>query len=223
VCVMIKSETRLECPHCHQQVAAGEFCSKCGKILPVPETESPYKILGFSRETLVLDLADLEKRFFELSKKFHPDRFASKSQQEIQVSHDRSSSINNAYRTLKNPISRAKYFVEKELGSIEEKSAHVPPDMAEFFFEVQDVLETIRDSSENPPEDAVKEVHKAEAELMAKVADLEKDLQSRFFDYDNSPDKKKLENIKEILTERSYIKSFLRQIDSVMKGDEESA
>jgi molecular chaperone HscB len=219
---MTKTEILLECPHCHQKVGAAEFCSNCKKILPVPETESLYEVLGMDRETLVIDLADLERRFFELSKKFHPDRFASKSPEEVQISHDRSSAINNAYRTLKNPISRAKYFVEKELGSIEEKSASVPMDMADMFFEVQDVLDTIRDAREHPPESAVKEVHKAEAELMAKVAELEKNLESRFSEYDASPNKKKLEKIKEILSERSYIKSFLRQIDSVMKGEEES-
>ncbi len=62
----------------------------------------------------------------------------------MQFSHDWSSAVNNAYRTLKNPVSRAKYLVEKEFGSIEEKIGKVPVDMAEAFFEIQDVMDTIR-------------------------------------------------------------------------------
>jgi molecular chaperone HscB len=181
--------------------------------------ESHYQVLGYDREILNLDLADLEKRFFRLSKKFHPDRFASKSPQEIQISHDRSSAVNNAYRTLKDPVSRAKYIVEKELGSIEEKSAKVPVEMADMFFEIQDVLDTIRESNGSPPENAVREVRKAEEDLIQKVKELEAGLSAKFSDYDQTRDKKTVEEIKEILSERSYIKSFLRQVDSVMERD----
>ena len=217
---MIQTEVRIRCPHCNQEVNTAEFCPNCGRILPIPETESYYEVLGYDREFLVLDLVDLEKRFFELSKKFHPDRFASKSALEVQVSLDRSSAINNAYRALKNPITRAKYFVKKELGSVEEKSATVPMDMADLFFEVQDVLDTIRESNGTPPENAVKEVQNAERDLKEKTKELEKQLESTFSEYDASPTKEILEKMKGILSERSYIKSFLRQVDSVMKGEE---
>ena len=204
------------CPHCNQKSEADEFCSNCGVILPLSAEKSHYEVLGYDREILDLDLADLEKRFFRLSKKFHPDRFASKGPLVIQISHDRSSAVNNAYRTLKDPISRAKYIVEKELGSIEEKSAKVPMEMADLFFEIQDVLDTIRESDGNPPENAVREVQKAEEELIQKVKELEAGLNAKFSDYDQKRDKQTVEQIKEILSERSYIKSFLRQVDSVM-------
>ena len=60
---MIETEVRIRCPHCNQEVNTAEFCPKCGRILPIPETESYYEVLGYDREFLVLDLADLEKRF----------------------------------------------------------------------------------------------------------------------------------------------------------------
>jgi molecular chaperone HscB len=171
-------------------------------------------------DRLVIDMPQLEKRFLELSRKYHPDRFASKTPLENQIAHEYSSAVNNAYRTLKEPVSRAKYVVERQLGSIEEKSAHVPPDMAEFFFEIHDVLDTIRESNGNP-ESAIKEVQKAEQDLREKVRKLEANLQENFVLYDSAPEKKNLEKIKEILSERSYIKSFLRQIDNTLKGGEE--
>ena len=207
------------CPHCKHEISEADFCPDCGKVLPVNEALSHYEALGYDQEKLQVDLADLEKRLFNLSKKFHPDRFASKSPLEVQLSHDRSSAINNAYRTLKDPITRAKYMVEKNLGSIEEKSAHVPMDMADLFFEVQDALDVIRDADGNPPEEAVQQVRQAEKELNEKVKELEADLQARFAEYDSACNKQTLEQIKEILSERSYIKSFLRQVDSVMNKE----
>ena len=175
-------------------------------------------MLGFPGERLNLDLADLDTRFFALSKKFHPDRFASKSPREVQISHDWSSEINNAYRTLKDPISRARYVVERELGSLEEKSSKVPIEMAELFFELHDVLDTIRDSDGHPPADALKQAEQARVELRAKVRDLESALQAKFVEYDRTADKAMLAQMKEILAERSYIKSFLRQMDSTLGG-----
>ncbi len=119
--------------------------------MPAIPDRTHYTVLGYEKELLSLDPQDLEQRFFQMSKRFHPDRFAAKSEDEIRYSHDHSSAINNAYRTLKNPISRAKYAVEKELGSIEEKSAGVPADMADLFFEVHDHLDAIRDANGSPP------------------------------------------------------------------------
>jgi len=187
----------------------------------LPPTERNYfDVFGLPVDRLVIDIPQLEKRFLELSRKYHPDRFASKSPLENQIAHEYSSAVNNAYRTLKEPISRAKYVVERQLGSIEEKSAHVPPEMAEFFFEIHDVLDTIRESNGNAPESALKEVQKADRDLREKVKELEARLQENFVVYDSAPEQKKLEKIKEILSERSYIRSFLRQIDNTLKGEQ---
>ena len=205
------------CPHCKTELSVvSEFCGTCGKILP-PETErSPYAVLGLEDRRLNLDLMDLEERLFRLSKKFHPDRFAGKTATEVQYSHDHSSAVNNAYRVLKNPISRAKHAVEKELGSIEEKSASVPMDMADLFFEVHEHLDAIREANGTPPEDALAAVASAESELRQKVRDLEMELMNLFIEYDQHPDRAKLEQMKEVLSHRSYIQSFLRQVDTTL-------
>jgi len=216
---MIETVSKIVCPHCGQESAPAEFCSHCGRILPEPESQSYYEVLGYDREILTLDPGDLERRLFALSKKFHPDRFATRTPQEMQISQDRSSAINNAYRILKDPGTRAKYIVEKELGSIEEKSAKVPAEMADLFFEIHDILDTIRESEGVPPESAVREVQDAQRDLIAKVRELEADLQNHFLIYDQSHDRQIVERMKEILSERSYIKSFLRQIDVTLRGE----
>ena len=207
------------CPHCHKEVSNAENCPQCGRILP-PSERSHFEVFGLPEDRLAIDEAALEKRFFELSRKYHPDRFANKSPSEVEVAHEYSSALNNAYRTLKDPITRAKYVVERKLGSLEEKSAQVPAEMAEFFFEIHDVLDTIRDSDGNPPESALKEVDNAEKQLSKKVQDIEDSLQSHFAKYDETGDQKEIEKIKQILHERAYIRSFLRQIDHIVRGGE---
>jgi molecular chaperone HscB len=209
----------MNCPHCNKETTSQDYCSECNRILP-PNERNYFDVFGLPVDRLVIDIAQLEKRFLELSRKYHPDRFASKTPLENQIAHEYSSALNNAYRTLKEPVSRGKYVVERQLGSIEEKSASVPPDMAEFFFEIHDVLDTIREANGNAPESALKEVQKAEQDLREKVGKLEFDLQQQFVTYDSAPDKKNLEKIKEILSQRSYIRSFLRQIDNTIKGEE---
>ncbi|HSP07746.1 MAG TPA: Fe-S protein assembly co-chaperone HscB [Acidobacteriota bacterium] len=208
---MLQEVILVQCPHCGETVPLAGFCERCKRILP-PAERSYWEVLGYDREIMNLDPADLEKRFFELSRKFHPDRFASKSALEVQVSHDHSSAVNNAYRTLKDPVARAGCLVERKLGAVSEKSAKVPPEMAEFFFEVQEYLEEIRHSGGNPPENAVREVRKAEETLGEKVKDLDARLQASFLEYDASPDIRIVEEMKEILAERSYIKSFQREM-----------
>jgi molecular chaperone HscB len=207
------------CPHCQKEIPNAENCPQCGRILPSSE-RSHFQVFGLPEDQLALDESALEKRFLELSRKYHPDRYASKSPLEIEIAHEYSSALNNAYRTLKDPVSRAKYVVERKLGSLEEKSAQVPPDMAEFFFEIHDVLDTIRDADGNAPESALKEVETAEKQLNEKVQALEDALQSHFVKYDQTADQKEIEKIKQILHERSYIRSFLRQIDHIVRGGE---
>lgn len=56
-----------------------------------------------------LDLQGLEQAYFKAQRQYHPDRFVSKSAPERQQALQRSMDINQAYETLKNPLTRAQY------------------------------------------------------------------------------------------------------------------
>ena len=71
---------------------------------------------------LCLDTVTLEKGFYRLSREYHPDRFASKSAQEQAVATEQSSLLNDAYRTLRDPIRRTEYLLELEGVELEEQS-----------------------------------------------------------------------------------------------------
>src|SRR5438477_13003542 len=72
---------------------------------------------------LNLDASALERDFYRLSRELHPDRFARASKAEQEAALERSSQLNDAYRTLKDPITRTQYLLELEGVKLEEQSA----------------------------------------------------------------------------------------------------
>ena len=66
------------------------------------------------RGKLNLDAAELERRFRTLSRQFHPDYFYKASPAERRASLERSSYLNDAYRTLRNLIARTEYLLGLE-------------------------------------------------------------------------------------------------------------
>ena len=80
-----------------------------------------FTFFALSRK-LVLDVSALEKHFYILSRKLHPDRFASKPLMEQEAALAQSSLLNDAYRTLKDPILRTQYLLTLEGVELEEQS-----------------------------------------------------------------------------------------------------
>ncbi len=87
------------------------FCPSCCKIQPVGRTEDYFSLLGLPREFDV-DPADLERRFRELSRSLHPDRFARAEARERRLSLERATRLNDAYRYLRDWRQRAAYLLK---------------------------------------------------------------------------------------------------------------
>ena len=80
-----------------------------------------FAFFGFPRK-LNIDTAQLEREFYDLSRKLHPDLYARAQTQEQQWSLEQSSQLNDAYRTLKDPIKRTQYLLRLEGIELEEQS-----------------------------------------------------------------------------------------------------
>jgi len=89
--------------------------------MPATSTPDFFSFLGLSRK-LGVDTADLEQRYRALSRQFHPDYFYNAPPAERRASLERSSYLNDAYRTLKKPLSRIEYLLKLE------SSGDVPAD-----------------------------------------------------------------------------------------------
>jgi molecular chaperone HscB len=123
------------------------FCPQCTKILTLGRHGDYFAFLGLPRK-LNIDVADLERRFRTLSRQFHPDFFYNATQTERLASLERSSYLNDAYRTLREPASRVEYLLKIEglaPKGPEEASRQVPEALLEEVFALNEELDEIRD------------------------------------------------------------------------------
>ena len=91
------SSARDLCWHCEAQIGGEYFCQTCIKIQPIRIGSDYFQCLGLPRR-LNIDLPELEKRYYDLSRKFHPDYFQQRLVSEQEISLENSAVINKAYR-----------------------------------------------------------------------------------------------------------------------------
>jgi len=129
------------------------FCPHCTKIQPPPGGDY-FQVFGLERGFQV-DLPALESEFHRLSRKVHPDRFARAGENEREWSLADTALLNDAYRTLKDPLHRTEYLLKLEGAEIGEEHAgkdrkgqadpsRVPADLLEEVFELNMQLEEMR-------------------------------------------------------------------------------
>jgi molecular chaperone HscB len=123
------------------------FCPQCTKILTLGRHGDYFGFLGVPRK-LNLDEADLERRFRTLSRQFHPDYFFNATAAERRASLERSSYLNDAFRTLRKPEARVGYLLQLEgvaARTSGETAQQVPPELLEEVFALNEELDEIRE------------------------------------------------------------------------------
>lgn len=85
-----------------------------------------FELLGMPL-TFHLDTAQLDRHYRELQAQVHPDRFSHSSDAERRLSMQWSTYVNEAYQTLKHPLSRARYVLQMNgVDTAEESNAAMP-------------------------------------------------------------------------------------------------
>ena len=74
----------------------------------MPEGSDYFALFEIPRK-LWIEMSGLEQKFLQLSWKLHPDNFVNAKPEEREVSLKRSSELNDAYRTLRDPVGRVEY------------------------------------------------------------------------------------------------------------------
>src|SRR5262245_38859646 len=112
--IPVRSPSMLECRSCGAGARVDEhFCPQCSRIRALGRHRDYVAVPGLPRR-LKTDAEDLERRVRELSRKFHPDYFYNASAAGRLASLERSSYLNDAYRALKNPVSRIEHLLALE-------------------------------------------------------------------------------------------------------------
>src|ERR1700741_3414975 len=160
---------------------------------PVHSQPDYFAVFSLPRK-LNIDLPQLERSFYRLSRQYHPDVYATKSPEEQQWSLDQTSLLNDAYRTLKNPVSRAEHLLRLEgivleAGKSEDgspKDSRVPPDLLEEVFELNMQLEEMRMNRKMGEDDPQlrADLEKACAALESQLAAVDSNLKGQWAKWD---------------------------------------
>jgi molecular chaperone HscB len=224
---------------------AVHFCESCGKVQP-PAPVDYFTFFGLPRK-LNLDVSILEKDFYDLSRKLHPDINARAGSQEQEWSLQQSSLLNDAHRTLKDPIKRTQYLLKLEGVELEEQSKSateqaraagemkkqiVPPDLLEEVFELNMQLEELRTQKKMGEDDPalIKEIGRQKLELEEKHEALLDELRDLWKMWDGmiqrehngqpvSEEERKQERDKmvDVLNRRNYIRNLVRDVNEVLE------
>ncbi len=219
-----------KCWSCGEEVADGQpFCGACGKVQP-PHLANYFAMFGLPPK-LNLDVPALEKQFYRYSRKLHPDVHARASQQEQEWSLAQASLLNDAYRTLKNPLDRTKYLLRLEGVQFEEdrgpNPSKVPADLLEEVFELNMQLEELRQNQKMGEDDPQlrRDLEAAKNQFAAQLSTLDEQVRSRWSAWDEAwqeNDEAGKTAAKEAMTallqRRSYLQNLVRDVDQTLGG-----
>jgi molecular chaperone HscB len=219
---------------------AEHFCSACGKVQP-PVPVDYFTFFGLPRK-LNVDVAGLEREFYQLSRKLHPDLYSGAEAREQQWSLEQSSQLNDAYRTLKDPIKRTEYLLRLEGVELEEQSKSateqarasgqvkkqvVPPDLLEEVFDLNMQLEELRMQKKLGEDDPslIEEIGRQKLELEEKHEALLNELKGEWSAWDRAvdggTDADRLQirdKMVEVLNRRSYLRNLVRDVNEVLES-----
>jgi molecular chaperone HscB len=219
-----------KCWSCGEEVADGQpFCGSCGKV-QAPQQANYFAMFGLPPK-LNLDVQALEKQFYRYSRKLHPDLHARASQQEQEWSLAQASLLNDAYRTIKNPLDRTKYLLRLEGVQFEEdrgpNPSKVPADLLEEVFELNMQLEELRQNQKTGEDDPQlrRDLEGAKEQFAAQLSTLDEQVRFRWSAWDEAwdqnDDAKKIaakEAMTSLLQRRSYLQNLVRDVEQTLGG-----
>jgi molecular chaperone HscB len=228
------TETTSEnCRNCSAATGGAHFCPACGKIQPLPRGADYFAFFGLPRK-LTLDSAALEQRFHSLSWKLHPDHFVRATEDERQLSLDRSSQLNDAYRTLRDPIARVEYLLGLDgMRNEGEKKQQAPPELLAEVFELNESLDELREaraSGENAAQmtELRANLEAAQHKFESLLAEVDQELECVSAEWDaalgsradEAARKKIMERLNGVLNRRSYIRNLVNGVrKELVTGD----
>lgn len=219
---------------------AAHFCESCGSLQPPGPTDY-FSFFGLPRK-LNVDTGKLEREFYQFSRKLHPDVFSRASSKEQEWSLQKSSQMNDAYRTLKDPILRTEYLLKLEGVQMEEQSKTatekarqsgetkkqvVRPELLEEVFELNMQLEEARMNKKmgEVDENLSRDLLATKKNLEGKYESLDSELRGYWSQWDALIDRAASEEQRkptrdrmvDVLNRRSYIRNLVRDVNEVLE------
>lgn len=200
------------CWRCASRTGLGPACLSCEAPQPVERDADVFGVLGLPRRlTIARDV--LEERYLQASRLVHPDRHQTADDRTRALSVAASAAVNRAYRTLRDPVARGRYWLELHGEDLGRDNNRVPPGLAALVFETQEALETFRTGGAT--RDAVRAMH---ADLDERLRELVCELGERYAAWDaaDGAAPSVLEELKRRLSEIAYLGTLTEDVDEAL-------
>ena len=180
-----------------------------------------FEVFGLPR-CLEIDGAELQRRFYELSRRHHPDFHHGASADAQAQALEASARLNAAYRALRDPIARVEYLVRLEEGRETREGAAVkpqaPPALLAEMFQIQEAL---AEAKAGALDDATRATLSEERDrLRERQAGEEARLTgglSRAWDATGAAERPAaLRAFKEALATRAYLRTVIADLDEAL-------
>jgi molecular chaperone HscB len=190
-------------------------------------SKAPDRLDHFARfalpRKLWIEMAPLEQKFLQLSWKLHPDNFVNATEQERELSLQRSSEVNDAYRVLRDPVARVEYLLELEGARKEgEHKQQAPPELLEEVFELNESLDELREAKAAGGDLSTLKarLEAAQKNFQEKLGEVDEHLQVAAQQWDAAVEAKAGDNdrkaimvrLNELLNRRSYIRNLVNNV-----------
>ncbi len=200
-----------------------------------------FELFGLPRR-LTLDTAGLERTFYAQSRRLHPDRFAARPAEEQELALAGSSRLNDAYRTLKDPVLRTQYLLTLEGVELEEQSKAateaarssgtekkqlIPPELLEEVFELNMQLMEMKAAKEFGDEadpELRRDLDAAAATFAVKMAETQGELEALWARWDaalEAGDEAAKAQVRDalvtLLNKRSYLRNLVRDVTAALE------
>jgi len=217
---ILSTNPPLVCWNCHERTLGTHFCSGCGKLLQLPQSVDYFALFEMPRQ-LWIEMSGLEQKFLQLSWKLHPDNFVNATETERELSLKRSSELNDAYRTLRDPVARVEYLLAIEGARKEgQHKQQAPPELLEEVFELNESLDELREAKASGSDLAALKspLEAAEKNFQQKLGEVDAELQSAAREWDAALQadaatrKVVMSKLNELLNRRSYIRNLVTNV-----------
>jgi molecular chaperone HscB len=207
----------VQCPSCARQSAPRLTCPACGAPLGV-EIDL-FAALGLPRK-LALDPRELERIYHEAGRRIHPDRFAAATPAVRQASLKSTALLTRSYRTLRDPVSRGRYWLELMDEKLAENNQRVPSELAELVFEVQEQLGELRETRNGSAHALGAAMQERRAELERLVTMAHEELERNFARWDGGAGERQelVNELKSALSKINYLRTLTRDVDRALES-----
>ncbi len=205
----------VQCPSCARPSEPRLTCPECGA--PLGAEIDLFAALDVPRK-LVLDALELERIYHEAGRRIHPDRFATATPPVRQASLKSTALLTRSYRTLRDPVSRGRYWLDLMGEKLADNNKRVPPELAGLVFEVQEQLAELREMHNGSAHALGDEIKGRRAELEGLVEAAQEELERNFARWDSGVGERQelINELKSALSRITYLRTLTRDVDRAL-------